>query len=394
MENRQYSHETLNRLIDDFEYKKRIKGEPFRMSGSDLLRIIKINDFEMILRRLKENEEKQTKFRELDSKILTVLSLRDFTEKLLPEIANIFRVPYAWLTVIEKSMLADLIHRMKDTETIRQRIGFIEENDFNRFVKKNSRPLVLNKYLSPLSAFFPADHTYSLRSLAVIPVCIDGRPVGSINLGDCTSTRFDPGMETSYLEQLMRAVSLCLSNVAAHESLDFLMFHDPLTGLLNRTAFEETLREEFGRSRRFQGNLSVVLINVDGFETINARYGHEYRDAALTYIGRELESLFRREDVVARLAGDDFGIILPETTTELAGYLMEMIHEHFNRNPLNCNGEMLTLSLNSGISSIEEQEITGPGDMIKKANERLHEAREEESETTVPAQPRLLRAVS
>jgi len=395
MENRRFSYDSVTRLIDEYECKRRINGAPFRMSGAELLRIIKINDFESVLKRLKENEETQLKFCELETKILSILNFRDFFEKLMTEITTIFNVPYVWLSVIENSPLADLIHRIKDSELIRQRTNFIKESDFTRFVKSSTRPVLINRYLSPLSVFFPAERNYPLRSIAIAPVTMDGKVVGSLNQGDLTSTRFDPKMDTSLLEQLMRKISLCLSNVAAHELLEFFAFHDPLTGLLNRRSFEKSLQQEFSRATRYNANLSLVFIDLNGLKQINDRYGHEYGDEALKYVGQNLESLCRREDIVARFAGDEFVMILPETSAENAEANMQRIQDHLDSNPLHHRETSLTISLSYGISTLGEQEVASPQELLKLADSRLYVSKGEKSNDTMLTpltHPRFLRA--
>lgn len=392
MQTRQITCNPIIRLIEEYECKKRINGEPYRMNGAELLKIIKTNDFDMILKRLKENEDIQKKFYDLESKFLSILNFKDFFEILLTEIGNTFHIPYVWLSVIENSPLADLINRISDSEIISKHTNFIKKDDFDKAVKGSTKPVLINKYLSPFSIFFPKDGNFPLRSMAIAPVYIDGKIVGSLNQGDYASTRFDPDMDTSLLEQLMMKISLCLSNVAAHERLTYFAYRDPLTGLLNRRSFETALHKEFSRSRRHNTDMAVVFIDLDRFKQINDRYGHECGDLALKYVSQTLESISRKEDIVARLAGDEFVLILPETQAETSECLMNRIQEHLDQNPLHHKGAKLPLSLSYGIASTEETEIARPDALLKKADDRLYVSKGKKVNDMPVSHPRFLQA--
>jgi diguanylate cyclase (GGDEF)-like protein len=346
-----------------------------------------MENIEIILQRLKKNEEIHRKFHQLESKIISILNFKDFFEILLTEINKTFHVPYVWLSVIEESDLAKLIGQLNDSDIIRKRTKYIKKSDFDKCFGPLSAPVLLNKDLEPYSVFFPNEKISPVRSLALAPVEIEGKIVGSLNQGDVDPTRFEPDMDTSSLKQLMLKISLCLSNVTANEKLTYFSYHDPLTGLLNRRAFESALHREFSRSNRHSENLSVCFIDLDSFKPINDTYGHETGDIALKYVAEALESISRKEDIVARFAGDEFVVILPETNSDKAESLMTRLQAHLDRHPLCHNEAILNISLSYGIASTEDRGLTTPDLLLKKADKRLYAIKEkkkkkEEKETT------------
>lgn len=335
-----------------------------------------MDNIEILLQRLKENEEIQRKFHRLESKIISILNFKDFFEILLTDIKKTFHVPYVWLSVIEESNLARLIAKLSDSAIIQNRTNYIKKSDFDKLFGKLSRPLLLNKNLEPYTIFFPNEKISPMRSIALAPVEIEGKIVGSLNQGDVDPTRFEPDMDTSSLEQLMLKISLCLSNVTANEKLKYFAYHDPLTGLLNRRAFETALQREFSRSNRHAERLSLCFIDLDSFKPINDTYGHDIGDMALKYIADALELISRKEDIVARFAGDEFVVILPETDAEKADALMTRLQVHLDQNPINHNETTLNISLSYGISSNAERGLTSPDQLLKKADERLYAVKE------------------
>jgi len=108
----------------------------------------------------------------------------------------------------------------------------------------------------------------------------------------------------------------------AHAALVEVLFRrgetDELTGCFNYRAFHERLADEIDRAMRYGRPLSVIVCDVDHFRDYNEMYGHDRGDATLAAVGAHLRSCSRASDVVARVGGDEFGILLPESTLDLA----------------------------------------------------------------------------
>ncbi|RJP92448.1 MAG: GGDEF domain-containing protein [Desulfobacteraceae bacterium] len=352
--------------------RRQVEKNESRLKGPECLKESKMDQIEFILDRLNENEKIQRKFHELESKILTILNFKDFFEILLTEMGNIFNIPYVWLSVIKKSSLANLINPLIHSKIIIEKTKFINRSDFDEILGNVSTPLLLSKNLEPYAVFLPKDSKFHTGSMAIAPVQIDGEIVGSLNQMDHAATRFEPDMDTSFLEQLMTKISQCLSNVAAHEKLKYFAYHDPLTGLLNRRAFEAALSREFSRSKRHSHDLSLVFLDLDKFKQINDKYGHDTGDEALIYVAETLQSIAREEDIVARFAGDEFVIILPETAADKAEMLMKRTQAYLDSHPLNHNGAGIAISLTYGITSTQDMEIDSAALLLKKADEKLY----------------------
>ncbi|MFO8047633.1 MAG: sensor domain-containing diguanylate cyclase [Desulfosudaceae bacterium] len=326
--------------------------------------------------RLKRNEELARKFYEVEKKILRILKFKDLFDALLAEIKSQFNVPYVWISLIENSEATRLLESIADIDDqLKASINTIDYGSFAALVGNQTEPILANDGLKPYYKLLPGEKNFLIRSLAIAPITMDGEIIGSLNQGDADQNRFVPGMETSLLEQLATKVSLCLSNVTAHEKLKFMAFHDPLTGLLNRRVMETALQRETSRARRYQLPLSVIFLDLDYFKAVNDTHGHETGDDLLKHLARELADKSRETDIVARFAGDEFVIILPETDAGQAQALMERIRDHLDETPLPVGETEIPVRISYGVASTEDIDLAAenaPALILKKADQRLY----------------------
>ncbi|MFZ5573307.1 MAG: GGDEF domain-containing protein [Thermodesulfobacteriota bacterium] len=332
-----------------------------------------MNELDAILLRLQENEEITKKFHRVETKILSILNFKDLFEVLLTEIQDNFKVPYVWISMVENSEISSLIESLGSSDLLKEHINLIDKDVFLDLIEHHTDPILANKKLKPYFKLFPQNRKFFIKSLAVAPITLDGEIIGSLNQADASPSRFQPGMDTSLLQQLALKVSICLSNVTAHEKLKFLAYHDPLTGLLNRRVMENILEREVQRARRYRKPLSVVFADLDFFKHFNDTYGHERGDDILVFVADTLLKMSRQSDIVARFAGDEFVLILPETDAQQTENLMERIVSHFKVTPYHFPQAEVHVSISYGMASSTEGETDLPEELLKKADERLYQ---------------------
>lgn len=334
-----------------------------------------MHDLKAIKELLRHNEDIARKFFKIEKSILAILNFSDLFQVLLNEIKDNFKVPYAWISMIENSEIYDFIKSMEVLDTLQDRLSIVDKDIFIRLVGASHLPLLINQNLEPYAELLPENKKFFIKSMAIAPISLDGEIIGSLNQADTSSSRFQPGIDTSLLEQLAIKVSLCLSNVTAHEKLRFLAYHDPLTGLLNRRVMETVLQREFNRERRYDGNLSVAFIDLDKFKRVNDVYGHNHGDELLIHLAEGLQRMVRDTDIVARFAGDEFVIILPETRKKSAEFLMSRIKEEFLKDPYVTDDISIPVSISFGVSSTEDPSIEDSDSLLKKADDNLYKAK-------------------
>jgi diguanylate cyclase (GGDEF)-like protein len=129
------------------------------------------------------------------------------------------------------------------------------------------------------------------------------------------------------LRMFANQATTAVASVAAFEEMQFLADHDPLTRVGNRRAFTRRLAEEVHRAARYGQHFALVVLDVDGFKSLNDRHGHLAGDVALEAIGDVLRDRMRRSDCAFRLGGDEFALILEEAGVAEAAYVVERIGE-------------------------------------------------------------------
>jgi diguanylate cyclase (GGDEF)-like protein len=149
-------------------------------------------------------------------------------------------------------------------------------------------------------------------------------------------------------------------------------FKDEVTGLYNRRFFSIRLEEEMQRHRRFNHPVSVVLMDLDGFKAVNDELGHTVGDETLRDIAQILVKHSRGINVVARWGGDEFAVLLVETSRGGARLYADRIRQVVSSFPFS-HGKRLTASF--GIASLPDDDVSTSEDLLRTADEALYAAK-------------------
>ena len=189
--------------------------------------------------------------------------------------------------------------------------------------RKGEIILISDIQASPLFSGAPKEWSGSIIGM---PLKIGERVVGVMNIGYKEPREITPE-ELQVIELLGDQAALAVENARLHDLVIKQALTDPLTLLPNRRAFDQRLEEEILRSIRYQHNFALVMLDFDDFKHINDTYGHPAGDETLREIGRAMQADVRDTDFVARIGGDEFALILPETTLENAGKICDQLRE-------------------------------------------------------------------
>lgn len=337
-----------------------------------------MEDWTQIFHRLEENESVSEKFFQVETRILSILNFTDLFNVLLTEIEKVFGIPWVWLTLIEGSEADRLLPMLETDQGLALRLKRMDGRRFAAVAGPGASPVLADCHLEKFCDLLPEkSRAMAPASLAVVPLFLDGTLIGSLNLGDENPQRFAPDMDARLLQQLGVKVSLCLSNVTAHEKLAHLAYSDALTGLLNRRVMKSVLEREYGRFTRYGHPLSVVFIDLDDFKLVNDTHGHETGDALLRHWAKILTGCTRASDIAARFAGDEFVVILPECDAPAAARFVARVSSEVAARPLRTASAKIPVKFSFGIAAAGEEEHDTPEDILKRADRRLYRAKQE-----------------
>jgi diguanylate cyclase (GGDEF)-like protein/PAS domain S-box-containing protein len=158
------------------------------------------------------------------------------------------------------------------------------------------------------------------------------------------------------------------------EALLQLATTDSLTGASNRRHFLDQLNAELARQRRHGGQVSLLMTDLDFFKHINDEYGHATGDAVLSHFVHVVRQTMRRSDIIGRMGGEEFAILLPGDGTSGARELAERLRRTFESNPAKVDNMEITCTVSIGISDLCTEDINADAP-LRRADEALYVAK-------------------
>ena len=217
-----------------------------------------------------------------------------------------------------------------------------------------------------------AADTQLIRGGLFLPlVSRDGSSLGSLALFWRT-----PGYEPSHdrigaVEQIAETCIPAIENARRYREARQLAETDALTGFFNQRYFHETLRRESLRAQRYDRRLALLILDLDDFTAVNDRIGHLAGDAVLAQVAERLRNEIRSVDIGCRVGGDEFAVIMPESTTEDAGQLFQRMHDSLATMSV-PGGHVVRVS--AGIAELRHGE-TAAG-LFERADSALYRAKD------------------
>lgn len=199
-----------------------------------------------LLDQLAYNEALAQKFFDIEVRILTLTNLRELFQELLQEISEKFNVPFVWITLIDDEMTSPLLKEIVSSVNLNFGLKIMAAGPFHALLGRETRPFLANRDLKKYKALMPQGENYPLGSLALAPLTMEGRVIGSLNHGDPSNERYMPGLETTYLERMAVKVSICLSNLKTRSMVKV------LSGLLPICAECKRIRDDQGYWNRIE----------------------------------------------------------------------------------------------------------------------------------------------
>jgi len=228
------------------------------------------------------------------------------------------------------------------------------------------------------------DTQRKLDEIDILTVAVPGDKPG---LGGILGVGYASGYPLSIQEQsiIRSLLSVMVMVVGSSKSLsrslnelEYYAEHDPLTGLHNRRYFNEILAYEIDRSTRHKKDFSILSIDLDNFKGINDAYGHMCGDQVLVHLAQVLRNKLRQGDVLARIGGDEFSIILPETKNESALIVAEALRQAISDYDFDFDENItrrINLTISIGLATYPKDAET-ISDLVSGADLALYQAKD------------------
>jgi diguanylate cyclase (GGDEF)-like protein len=225
-----------------------------------------------------------------------------------------------------------------------------------------------------------------MRGLVMLPLVAKDAAVGLVELTFTGRPATDPGLIT-LARTMTHEAAMALENARLYETARDLADRDPLTGFYNHRYLHERLAEEVVRAVRKRRPLSVVMLDLDDFKLVNDSLGHVYGDRVLAHVAELIRSTLRASDVAARYGGDEFAVILPETSHDDATTVAERILEAFRNSPFAAEGrQSFPIGASIGIATHPEDGRSAT-QLIASADRGLYDAKDAGGNRVLSGEP-------
>ncbi|MBN2020532.1 MAG: sensor domain-containing diguanylate cyclase [Sedimentisphaerales bacterium] len=237
-------------------------------------------------------------------------------------------------------------------------------------VKKSQRPYAGN---------------YQTKNCVIVPLLCQDKVVGVLNLADKVGQAGFTREDIALVELLGQIVGASIGNITMFERIQHQAKTDGLTGLVNHKAFYEILEKELWRSKRYGEQISLIMVDVDNLKHVNDNFGHRAGDKVIVEISSRIRESIRQIDTAARYGGDEFAVILPNTSLTDAVVVAERMVSIVAATPVVWRKDEIPISISVGLGQYGPEDT--PDDIASKSDKALYTAKQSGKNTFKVFQP-------
>ena len=220
-----------------------------------------------------------------------------------------------------------------------------------------------------------------VRAGLAVPLADEAGPLGYLGVFTHEPERRFGGEDVHQLEEIAGRAAPTIENARRFREARQLADLDALSGLHNRRYFHETLARDVARAQRYGRRLALIVFDLDDFKDINDRVGHLAGDAVLAEASERMRDAIRSADVVCRVGGDEFAVIMPESGLEHADQLFVRIQATISERPIGSAGRV---RISAGITELKAEDDSIS--LFERADDALYRAKERGKGQSVKAQ--------
>ncbi|MCA9521087.1 MAG: diguanylate cyclase [Myxococcales bacterium] len=311
--------------------------------------------------------------RDLTSALNATLNLDDILERLLDSLAQV--IPHQRAIALLRQGDAFRVHASRGYENRdelkRLRVRPADDDFFAELLLTQTPICIDNTAVEPV---FKGYGTQMMRSWLGAPLISSDEVSGAILLAHPETERFSTG-EADIAATFCGQAVIAIENARLFSEVQRLAITDELTGTHNRRHFFTLAEREIARARRYQRPLSLLMIDVDHFKSVNDTYGHDTGDDVLKTIAARLRASIRDLDVLARFGGEEFVILLPEIDDFTAeSVVAERLRQTIDDTPVSTSHGPISMTISIGVAAFHE-ETHDVHQLVKAADNALYGAK-------------------
>ncbi|HUN90304.1 MAG TPA: diguanylate cyclase [Terriglobales bacterium] len=307
-----------------------------------------------------------------------VLDINDLLSRVCEFLLQAFPIEHVAIMLLEDDKLIFRAHSGRLTPLLKVGTPVPDGGGVCREALATRQPILANDVSSNPHYIEGFKET---QSELCIPLLSFGQIVGVLCLESDKLHAFD-SVDIPPLESVADICANAIQNAHYFERVRHMAYVDGLTGIFNRRYFEIRVLEEIERAKRYSGSMSLVMVDIDHFKRLNDEFGHLMGDDVLRQISNLFTQNLRKVDVGCRYGGEEFAIIVPETTGEDAYYVADKLRKVIETAIFPGVPRPVTISV--GVASYPAN-ATNRDELIKAADEALYAAKQSGRNTVVPA---------
>lgn len=320
------------------------------------------------------------RFFEASRRLNGVLTPDEVYEVALDSISQIVAYDFAAITLYDEELDRHQVVRI-DGQGARsakewQGLYFSANKGLVSMVVRNRHYLPVGGRLrDPQALVMTGEQDFSeLQSLLVMPLIVQDRPIGTMIVGHRESEQFQ-AERREMLEVVANQVAVTVQNARLYAQMENMAHFDALTGIANRRAFQNKLKETMARHKRSGRVFGLVITDIDHFKSVNDTYGHPVGDEVLREVGRLFREQLREIDVPARYGGEEFVLILEDTDLEGARHVANRLREAIAALRFETEKGVLQCTISMGIA-MGPWDSDEPQTLIDLADQALYYSKE------------------
>ncbi len=252
-----------------------------------------------------------------------VLDMDELLEKSCSTILSAFPVDHVAILLLEEQRLYLRAHKGRLTLRFPERGDIPAGAGLTRRAVDSGRPVVENDVTS-VKGYVPG--YVETKSEMCLPLISLGETIGVLALESARAGAFTAN-DVQPLESVADICAAAIQNARYFDRIRHMAYVDGLTGIFNRRYFEMRITEEMERARRYENALALIMVDIDHFKRLNDEFGHLLGDEVLRQVSTLFDQNLRKSDIVSRYGGEEFVVLMPQTTVEHAASAAEKLRK-------------------------------------------------------------------